>query len=75
MNAALRAVVRGANKYNLTVWGIYRGYQGLIEDKFIELDPKKCPISCSAAGPFSSLPVQKNLNRGRPGQSGIKSKK
>ena len=41
MNAALRAVVRGANKYNLTVWGIYRGYQGLIEDKFIELDSEK----------------------------------
>ena len=41
MNAALRAVARGANRYNLTVWGIYRGYQGLIEDKFIELDSEK----------------------------------
>lgn len=41
MNAALRAVVRGANRYNLNVWGIYRGYQGLIEDKFIELDSEK----------------------------------
>ncbi len=41
MNAALRAVVRGANRYNLKVWGIYRGYQGLIEDKFIELDSEK----------------------------------
>ena len=41
MNAALRAVVRGANRYNLKVWGIYRGYQGLIEDKFIELDSDK----------------------------------
>ena len=41
MNAAVRAVVRGANKYNLKVWGIYRGYQGLIEDKFIELDSEK----------------------------------
>lgn len=41
MNAALRAVVRGANRYNLTVWGIYRGYQGLIEDKFVELDSEK----------------------------------
>ena len=59
MNAALRAVVRGANKYNLTVWGIYRGYQGLSEDKFIELNSEKVSISCSAAGPFSSLPVQR----------------
>ena len=41
MNAALRAVVRGENRYNLTVWGIYRGYQGLIEDKFVELDSEK----------------------------------
>ena len=41
MNAALRAVARGANRYNLTVWGIYRGYQGLIEDKFVELDSEK----------------------------------
>ena len=41
MNAALRAVVRGANRYNLTIWGIYRGYQGLIEDKFVELDSEK----------------------------------
>ena len=41
MNAALRAVVRGANRYNLIVWGIYRGYQGLIEDKFVELDSEK----------------------------------
>ena len=41
MNAALRAVVRGANRYNLKIWGIYRGYQGLIEDKFVELDSEK----------------------------------
>jgi 6-phosphofructokinase 1 len=41
MNAALRAVVRSANKYELQVWGIYRGYQGLIENKFLELDSEK----------------------------------
>lgn len=31
MNAAIRAVTRAALNHGMEVWGIYRGYQGLIE--------------------------------------------
>ena len=36
MNAAIRAVVRSANSYGITVYGVYDGYRGLIENKFVE---------------------------------------
>lgn len=39
MNAAVRAVVRVAEKNDIQVYGIWRGYQGLIEDE-IELMEK-----------------------------------
>lgn len=34
MNAAIRAVVRTAIAYNMTAYGIYRGYEGLINGEF-----------------------------------------
>lgn len=34
MNAAIRAVVRTACHFNLTVYGIKHGYEGLIDDEF-----------------------------------------
>jgi 6-phosphofructokinase len=37
MNAAIRAVVRGAVSYDLEVFGIIRGYQGMIEGDFKKL--------------------------------------
>ena len=37
MNAAVRAVVRTASYHNLQVYGIYRGYQGMIENEIKEL--------------------------------------
>ncbi len=37
MNAAIRAVVRACAYYSLKCMGIYRGYQGLIEDDLVEL--------------------------------------
>ncbi|MEZ4631401.1 MAG: ATP-dependent 6-phosphofructokinase [Deinococcales bacterium] len=37
MNAALRAVVRTAIYYKMDISGVYRGYQGLIEDDIIPL--------------------------------------
>lgn len=37
MNAAIRAVVRTAISRDLHVTGIYRGYQGLIEDDVVDL--------------------------------------
>jgi 6-phosphofructokinase 1 len=40
MNAAIRAVVRGAISHNLEVMGIRRGYQGLIEDDVVAMDSK-----------------------------------
>jgi len=40
MNAALRAVVRTVSYYKLDCAGIYRGYQGLIEDDIIKLDAR-----------------------------------
>lgn len=38
MNAALRAIVRHALYHNLEVMGIYRGYQGLIQNDFVEMN-------------------------------------
>lgn len=40
MNAAIRAVVRAAIYYELRVTGILRGYEGLINGDFIEMDRK-----------------------------------
>ncbi len=39
MNAAVRAVVRTAAFHGVDVVGVQRGYDGLIEGDFIELDP------------------------------------
>jgi len=38
INAALRAVVRRARTYHLEVVGVLKGYDGLIDGKFISLD-------------------------------------
>ncbi|HEX7022341.1 MAG TPA: 6-phosphofructokinase, partial [Trueperaceae bacterium] len=40
MNAAIRAVVRTAVYHNVLVSGVYRGFQGLIEDEIRELGPR-----------------------------------
>ena len=40
MNAAIRAVVRTALNYNLKVFGINRGYQGMISGEIVELTSK-----------------------------------
>ena len=40
MNACLRAVVRTADEYSIPVTGIYRGYEGMIEGEFTELDSR-----------------------------------
>jgi 6-phosphofructokinase 1 len=40
MNAAIRAVVRAAIYYDLEVIGVLRGYEGLINGDFIEMDRK-----------------------------------
>ena len=40
MNAAIRAVVRACAYYDVKCIGYYRGYQGIIENDFIELQPR-----------------------------------
>ena len=37
MNACIRAVVRTAIYYGMEIYGIERGYQGLIEDVIIQI--------------------------------------
>ncbi len=38
MNAAIRAVVRTALYHNLEVYGIYRGYEGMIDGDFVKME-------------------------------------
>ena len=38
MNAAIRAVVRTACENGIKVYGVVRGYNGLINGDFIEMD-------------------------------------
>lgn len=40
MNAAIRSVVRTSVYYEIEIMGIYRGYSGLIEDDFIEMNAR-----------------------------------
>jgi 6-phosphofructokinase 1 len=40
MNAAIRAVVRTALYYGLDVFGIYRGYNGTIEDDIVQMNSR-----------------------------------
>jgi len=40
MNAAIRAVVRACAYYNIQCIGIYRGFQGMIENDMIEMGPR-----------------------------------
>ena len=40
MNAALRAVVRTANYYNLECYGVREGYNGLINNEFLKMGPR-----------------------------------
>src|SRR3954468_12157828 len=40
MNAAIRAVVRTGIYYGLEVYGVMRGYQGLIEDDIVKMESR-----------------------------------
>ncbi len=52
MNAAIRAVVRGAAFNGMKCFGIYRGYQGLIENDFEELGPRSVRNLINRGGTF-----------------------
>ena len=43
MNAAIRSVVRCALSAKLEVFGIFRGWQGLIDDEVKPLDHRSSP--------------------------------
>ncbi|WP_296316757.1 6-phosphofructokinase [Winogradskyella sp. UBA3174] len=40
MNAAIRSVVRACAYHNIECFGIYRGYEGMIEGDFIKMDAR-----------------------------------
>jgi 6-phosphofructokinase 1 len=42
MNAAIRAVVRQADALNVNVYGVWRGYQGLVEQDWRPLTSRNC---------------------------------
>ena len=52
MNAAIRAVVRTASYNHIKCYGIYRGYQGLIEDDFEELGARSVRNMINRGGTF-----------------------
>lgn len=52
MNAAIRAVVRACSFYQLKCTGIYRGYQGLIEADFEDLDARSVRNIINKGGTF-----------------------
>jgi len=50
MNAAIRAVVRASIYYNKKAFGIYRGYDGLIENDLVELNARSVKNILSQGG-------------------------
>lgn len=52
MNAAIRAVVRSCAYHQIACAGIYRGYQGLIENDIEELDARSVRNVISRGGTF-----------------------
>ncbi|TVP43236.1 MAG: 6-phosphofructokinase [Mongoliibacter sp.] len=52
MNAAIRAVVRAGFYYNLEMFGIYRGYEGMIQNEIKKLDSKNIAHILERGGTF-----------------------
>lgn len=50
MNAAIRAVVRAAHSNGLKVIGIKRGYQGLLDEEFVEMDSRSVSETIQKGG-------------------------
>jgi 6-phosphofructokinase 1 len=64
MNAAIRATVRTAIYYGLEVFGIYRGYNGMIEDEIVKMDsrfPGLLPTLYNAVERYLKLLAAKNF--------------
>ena len=52
MNAAIRAVVRAGFYYGLEMYGIYRGYEGMIQDDIKKLDSRYITHILERGGTF-----------------------
>lgn len=52
MNAAIRAAVRAGFYYNLEMYGIYRGYEGMIQNDIKKLDSKHITHVLERGGTF-----------------------
>ncbi|WP_304517120.1 6-phosphofructokinase [Cecembia rubra] len=52
MNAAIRAVVRAGFYYNLEMYGIYRGYEGMIQNEIKKLESKHISHVLERGGTF-----------------------
>ncbi|RZS97326.1 6-phosphofructokinase [Cecembia calidifontis] len=52
MNAAIRAVVRTGFYYNLEMFGIYRGYEGMIQNEIKKLESKHISHVLERGGTF-----------------------
>lgn len=52
MNAAIRSVVRASAYHQLECVGIYRGFQGMIEDEFVDLDARSVKNTVNRGGTF-----------------------
>ncbi len=52
MNAAIRAVVRAGFYYELEMYGIYRGYEGMIQDDIKKLDSRYITHILERGGTF-----------------------
>ena len=52
MNAAIRAVVRTCSYHDVEVLGIYRGFQGMIEDDFVALNARSVRNIINKGGTF-----------------------
>jgi len=50
MNAALRAVVRACTYYEIACFGVYRGFQGLIDNDLKEMGPRDVKYIISKGG-------------------------
>lgn len=52
MNAAIRAVVRTALSYGMKVYGVKRGYNGLINNDFVEMNMRSVSDIMQSGGTF-----------------------
>ena len=52
MNAAIRAVVRAGFYYEMEMYGIYRGYEGMIQDDIKKLDSRYITHILERGGTF-----------------------